>query len=193
MTFEQHYRSMDFTQRMQFHEINVRGTYLAIACDYERVMGDLIALFDLEVIFPNGFDSISNEEIMEGMTLYKSKKITELTMGIKLKKCKEKLEKFNKYYFDQFLNQFISIGELVDDRNLMAHGYTHYEVEQQEGKIFIFFENVQHGVIKGKIIEVNTYLDKLQITHRKVIMQLARLNLSIRQDKFGHRLQLYTP
>jgi hypothetical protein len=186
MSFEDTYAKLPFDQKMQVHEVNVRGTYLSIACDSERLMDDLISLCELDIIFPTGFDKINDEDVIEEIRKYKIKKITWVEMGKKLFRCKQKLEKYNKSYFDSFSKYFEDISDLVQDRNLMAHGYSDYDIQQEAGKIFILFENVVHGKREEKIIEVKTFLSNLE-THRKGIMELIGLTVQIRAENFGKR------
>ena len=66
---------LPYTQQMQSKEAVVRGTYISIACDYERIMDDIIALYEVDKAFPNGYDTKSNEEINIGLENYKRKYI----------------------------------------------------------------------------------------------------------------------
>lgn len=177
---------LPYTQQMQTHEANVRGTYISIACDYEQLMDDLIVLCELEKIFPAGFDEKSDGEIIQEINGYKTKWVTSVEMGKKFRKCKDGLVKYSQTYFDDFSPHFIVISDLIQDRNLMAHGYSNYDVQQESGKIFILFENVQQGKKEEKLIEVRPYIAKLE-KYRKGIMELMGLTLTLRMEIFGKR------
>jgi len=186
MTFEEHYSNLSYAQKMQVHEVNARGTYLSISCDYERVMDDIISLCQIEKVFSSGFANLNDEEINNALKDYQTRLIIWLEMGKKFNLCKRLLGEYNNEYFESFSKYFVIISDLVQDRNLMAHGYSDYDIAQEKGKILILFENVEKGKRIKKVIEVKSYLQKLS-TYREGIMELANLALQLRKEIFSER------
>ncbi len=118
-----------FALQMYGFEAKVRGLYLTIACDIERMMCDVIAKCEVEA-------EIEREA-------FKLKLPFE--MGAKLKRCKEALEKYNKAYFDFFIPQFDAIEQLCKYRNMLAHGFSEYD-DNKVDKTFIIFKWVESAV-----------------------------------------------
>jgi hypothetical protein len=150
------------------------------------VIDDIISLCQIEKIFPSGFDTLTDDEINIALKDYQIRLITWKEMGKKFDLCKQLLSKYNNAYYGDFSKYFSVIRDLVQDRNLMAHGYSDYDIEQEKGKILILFENVENGKRIKKIIEVKSFLQKL-LAYREGIMELAYLALQLRKDIFGER------
>lgn len=187
MTFEENYARLPYTQRMQVHEANIRGTYLSISCDYERILDDIAALCQHQQVFPLGFEGLTNNQINDALDIHKLKFISFKTMGVKFELCKKLLKTYNQTLFDEFSEYFKTIKDLIADRNLMAHGYSDYDIPQEANKILIYFENTErsNSTVK-KTIDVDAFLKNL-MKYRHGIMEFAALALQLRKDIFGLR------
>ena len=71
-------------------ESKVRGIYLTVACDFENLMSDVIA--------------ICEEANASKKNINRLKQPFEI--GAKLKRCKKAVEEYNKDYFDFFKPEF---------------------------------------------------------------------------------------
>lgn len=160
-------QNMPFTQQMQIKEANVRGVYLSIACDYERLMEDLILLCELHRV-----KSIEN---------FKAKYLSELSMAQKLSRSKKALLKYNKIYYSSFLPHFKIIGNLVRYRNIMAHGHSNYD-DTQKDKSYIDFDYVIKKKPKKINIKITPFISELE-GYRHSIMELLGLTFTIRREK----------
>lgn len=185
-TFEEYYNNLPRTQKFQFHEANVRGTYLSIACDYERLLDDLYIYSDITKIFPKGFGNNTDKEIIAIINEYKTRKVSHLEMGKKYQTSKDNMEVNFKNHFNDFSPHFTVIESLIAYRNLMAHGYTRYDIPQVPGKICILFENNVKGKITKHTINVKLFLMQLS-KYREGIMELVGLVLALRKEIFGNR------
>jgi hypothetical protein len=191
MNFSEAYKDLPFTQKMQFHEAYVRGLFISIACDYERIMDDIIALCEMEKIFPSGFENLSDEDIIAQINEYKIQFITWKEMGKKLdKKCVPLLKLYNSEYFNKYEKCFDIVRDLVQDRNLMVHGYSDYNEQQNEKGISISFTNIVQNqkkkTLKKKIIVIQPYIKNLE-RYAIGIIELSELPLRMRKEVFGNR------
>jgi hypothetical protein len=150
---------MPFTQQMQGKEALIRGIYLSISCDYERLLDDIIT--KCEVIEP------------ERRELYKMNKVRHLEMGKKLDRCRKALKKYNEFYYKVNEPYFKIIKELLKLRNMLAHGYSDYD-ENLQDTTFITFNYLENYKPKTKQIEVFSFLMELE-TYRKSIMEFMQL------------------
>lgn len=182
------YLRLPHIQQMQIKEAIVRGTYISIACDYERLLDDIIALCEVDKVFPDGYDHLSSNGINEGLEAYKKTKGIQATeMGKKVKRSKECLEEYNKVHSDSFEQVFKVVSNMVKDRNLMAHGYTDLGLPQEQGKILIHFDNTNKtGKNTSTTIDVQPYLKELA-GYRIGIESLMNLCMIIRGEIFGKR------
>ncbi len=174
------------TQQMLVYEANIRGAYISISCDSERLMDDLVALCELGKIFPTGLDEKTDDEIIKTIIAYKVRLITSLEMGKKLDRCQKGLKNYNQNYFEEFNKHFTVIADLVKDRNLMAHGYTDFDIHQNPNQVLILFENVERGKKKEKVIDFQPFIMQLE-RYRSVIMELLELVVRLRIENFGNR------
>jgi hypothetical protein len=151
---------LPFTQQMQIKEANVRGVYISIACDFERMMADIIA----------------NCEIVNsaGRLEYKRKYINSLEMGKKVGRCEKVLKAYrNGIYYNKFSSQLNTLSGLVYYRNMLAHGYSNFDTNQKDMS-FIIFENTIKGKTVLEKIEVQPFLMQMEL-HRANIMQMMNL------------------
>ena len=117
-------------------EAKVRGLYLTIACDFEKIMSDIIVKCEE----PDG----SKREALRLKIAFE--------MGKKLKRCEQELLKYNSAYYNHFIPQFEAIKELLKYRNMLAHGFSQYD-PQKIDKSFITFIWVEKG--KERIDNIN--------------------------------------
>lgn len=176
MTLDQWLSNAPFPQKMQFHEDNVRGTYISIACDFERLMDDLIALKEIDKVGDR--KTITVDQIMD----YKKDKITHLEMGKKYARSKEALKQYNIDYYNDFIPHFEIIKSLVKYRTILAHGYSEYD-EKQIDTTYIDFEFVYKGKRQKERIVIKPFLSDLN-KYRHTIMELMGLTLKMRREVF---------
>lgn len=161
-----------FSLQMYEQEAKVRGLYLTVCCDVERILSDIMAKCEL--------DDISLREH------YKS--YLPFEMGAKLKMCKDVLERYNAEYYKFFTPEFEAFEELLKYRDMLAHGFTDYDDNQQD-KTFIDFYWVT-GTKKNRIwnkekVIIKPFVMKM-LKYREHVMQLMKL-LSALSNERGHQ------
>lgn len=163
---------LPFTQQMQVHECHVRGVYLSIACDYEQLMEDVIALCES--------DQVSRPINNGSIKRYCIKYLTHLTMGKKLGRLSKKLKAYNEEYFNSLSEQFKIMDKLVEYRNILAHGYSNYD-EKQLDTSFIIFEHVDKGKLNTSNVSIKPFL--LAYEHyRQCLNKLMELTVAMRAE-----------
>jgi len=146
-------------------EAKVRGLYLTLACDFEKVMVETIALCEEP-------DDSKRQAFMIKMPF---------EMGKKLKMFKKSVMKYNKSYYNHFLPQFKIIGELVKYRNMLAHGFSQYDTNKSD-KSFIIFEWQHKGKLKSDRIEVKPFMNKI-LDYRIHIGLIYTLHAKIAEER----------
>jgi len=155
---------MPFTQQMQAKEALVRGTYLSISCDFERLMVDLIIMAEYE------------KGSRHPKTLNDKRKITrDCSMGEKLRRCKTGMRKHSEHY--KYLGKhFRVINKLTQMRNMLAHGFSEFD-NKQKVKDYIVFRYVDNNYVEhADKIMVQPFLALLE-KYRKSIVVLYEFNL----------------
>ena len=127
--------NFSFELKMQDQEAKVRGIYLCVACDFERIMEHIILACEID-----------NKDDREA---FRVKKLSHLTMGGKLGRFKKTVRKYNKEYFDSYNSVMKSIKKLIHYRNMLAHGLASYD-ENKADYSYIIFDWVVSGNLKAK-------------------------------------------
>lgn len=157
---------LPFAQQMQVREAHVRGLYISIACDYERLMDDLIVLCEL--------DRASN------VAEYKTKHLVHLEMGKKFRRSKTGLEKAFPNHYSDFLPHFGVIERLVKFRTILAHGYSEYDDNGDPS--YIIFEHHHKGKILREKVVIDPFLNELR-HYQNSILELMGLTVLLRKEK----------
>lgn len=161
---------LNYTQRMQFLEASVRGVYISIACDVERIMEDMIAQIEID----NPKDRLS----------FKMRKICGLEMGMKLQRLDDGLKAYNARYYKYYKNELNIIRELVGYRNLLAHGYSDYD-DNKVDKRFITFTNIYRNKKDVVKIEVEPFLFQME-KYREGLKKLMTLTITLYNERAGN-------
>ncbi len=126
---------MQYQIRMKAMDAKLRGMYLSLACDVERIMDDIITVCEIRE---------------KGLRLkYKKDKIMGLEMGKKVYKCQNSLIKHREDLFEIYSPYLETIEQLVVYRNIMAHGYSEYS--QKKDGIITYFNKEKHNIVKYEI------------------------------------------
>lgn len=154
---------------MQQIEGSVRGQYVALACDIERILENVITKCRVD----NFMD----------IPIYAFTKVRHLEMGKKLKDCKLELKKYNIDYYNRIQNEFVIMEDLVSMRNMLCHGYSDYD-EDRKDKSWIIFEYKEKSD-KPKTIKiiVDDFLVKLA-DYRMAITGIYEVMILITKEKF---------
>jgi len=148
-----------YVLRMRELDIKTRGLYIAIACDIERMMDDIIAF--CEISDPTKQSNFKRDKIMH------------LEMGKKLARCVVQIEKYNSAYHQSYLSEFSIIADLVTYRNVMAHGYSEYDNDETDER-FITYYNKEKDKIARYIIEPRKFIENM-LTFQESLLKLAEL------------------
>ncbi len=146
-------------------ESKVRGIYMTIACDFEKVMTEIISMCEE--------DDLSKRNDLELKIPFE--------MGKKLQRCKRELIKYNPAYYNHFIPQFEAIEELVKYRNMLAHGFSEYD-ENKLDKSFIIFSWLEKGKKKIEKILVLPFIKKIE-KYSKDISLFYTLHAKISQER----------
>ena len=111
-----------FSLQMYGQESKVRGLYLTISCDIERLLCDLIAKCEIDN---------PNERNEFKLTL-------PFAMGAKIVRCKDALGEYNIEYFNFVEPDFKEIELLLKYRNMLAHGFSEYDDNKFDNSFIIF-------------------------------------------------------
>lgn len=84
------HQQFPFYLRMMGAESRVRGIYLSVACDFENLMSDIIAICE-----ESDKDNLEDNRLKQP-----------LEIGAKLKRCKAVVEIHNKKYYDFLAQNF---------------------------------------------------------------------------------------
>ena len=115
---------LPFDLRMFEREAKVRGLYLTVSCDFERVLSDIAAKCAIEE---------NSQPLRDGFRIK-----LPFEMGAKLDKCIEILKAYNEGYYNQYKEQFDVIKELSIYRTMLAHGFSHYDEAKQDDTTLYF-------------------------------------------------------
>ena len=154
-----------FALNMFGREAKVRGLYLTVACDFEKILSDIT----LRCEEPD----ISKRDIL------KLKLPSE--MGKKLERCKLALQNYNLSYYNHFISQFEVTKELLPYRNMLAHGFSLYDPEKSDESFitFIWFERGKERIDK---IDISSFMQKIE-HFRKHISLLYTLHSKIHDER----------
>lgn len=161
--------TLPFTQKMQSKEAIVRGTYLSISCDFDRVMNEIVGLCEYYKI-----DSTLNKD---GLSKYTFNKVRGLEMGTKFQRCKDAIFDLDQDIHNCNNGCFSIISKLITNRNLFAHGYSEYDPNNIDTS-FITFMNKERSANIIKTVIVDDFIAELE-QYRKMAMGLMYLNIII--------------
>jgi hypothetical protein len=150
-------------------ESKVRGLYLTVACDFENLMSDVIAICEETDISQRSINRLKHP----------------YEMGAKLERCKKAVEDYNKVYFKFFIPEFEVIGKLVKYRTMLAHGFSEYDNNELD-KTYIIFnwvikENGKKEMKEEKII-INPFIKEI-VTYRKHVFQFMKLHATLEGER----------
>ena len=151
-------------------ESKVRGIYLTVACDFENLMSDVIAICEEVDPSKRSLNRLNHP----------------FEMGAKLTRCKKALKEYNKKYFDFFMPQFEVIEKLCKYRTMLAHGFSEYDDNKLDNTFLIF-----HWVIKEKRNENKMRTEKILIkrfileieSYRKHVLQFMKLHAKLSEER----------
>ena len=146
-------------------ESKVRGLYITLACDFEKVMTEIIVMCE--------GDDPSKRDDLELKIPFE--------MGKKLQRCKRELIKYNPAYYNHFIPEFEAVEELVKYRNMLAHGFSQYD-ENKLDKDFITFSWIEKGKKKIDKIKVYPFIKKIE-KYTKHIFLLYTLHAKISEER----------
>src|SRR5436190_1078086 len=149
-------------------DIKTRGLYIAISCDIERMLDDVISYCEIDS------DAKQRND-------FKRDKIMHLEMGKKLSRCMRVVEKYNSEYFNKYLSDFNRIDELVQYRNVMAHGYSEYDPHEADER-YIKYYNKEKGKIAVYTIEPREFIKSMK-TFQEHLLRLAELLQLLHQER----------
>lgn len=152
---------------MRALDIKTRGVYIALACDIERMMDEIIS--SLEV------DNVNERKD------FRRDKIMHLEMGKKVNRCMKSLEKYNASYSLQYSPQFKIMEELVEYRNVMAHGYSEYDKDEKEEKYIIYY-NKEKNKIARYVIEPRKFIKNMK-DFQESLLKLVDLIFLLAQER----------
>lgn len=144
---------------MRTLDIKVRGIYIALACDIERTLSDIISLCEI-----SDFDKRSE---------FKFEQILHLEMGKKLTKCKKSLERYNVNYYNEYKQHLERIDILVEYRNVLAHGFSEYDPNEKDDETITYY-NKEKSRLAKYVIKPKAFIMNLKDFH-SVILQLNDL------------------
>lgn len=154
-----------FSLEMFGLESKLRGLYMTLACDFEKVMTDIIIMCEE--------DDPSERNNLELKIPFE--------MGKKLQRCKRELIKYNPAYYNHFIPQFEAIEELLKYRNMLAHGFSEYD-DKKLNKSFIIFSWIERGKKKIDKIQVLPFIRKIE-KYSKDISLLYTLHAKILEER----------
>lgn len=150
-------------------ESKVRGIYLTVACDFENLMSDVIAICEEADVSLRGDNRLNHP----------------FEMGAKLKRCKKALEVYNKEYFDFFMPEFNAIEKLCKYRTMLAHSFSEYD-NQELDKTFIIFHWVVNDngkkEMKEEKILIAPFIKEI-LVYRKHVFQFMKLHAALEGER----------
>jgi hypothetical protein len=158
-----------FALEMFGFESKVRGIYLTVACDFENLMSDVIAICEEVNISQRSINRLTHP----------------FEMGAKLKRCKKALETYNNEYLIFFMPEFNVIEKLCKYRTMLAHGFSEYDNKKLD-KTFIIFNWVikQNGKneMKSEKIFIKLFIDEIDI-YRRHVLQFMKLHAKLEEER----------
>lgn len=152
-------------------ECRVRGIYLSLSCDLERLISDIIAICQE-----------SNESELES---YKLKQPFEF--GRKLRICKDAVKKHNEGYYNFYIPNFDIADKLCEHRTMLAHGFADDNgAKFKEGIItfkWIIKNEEKKNVWTSKEILFKPFIMET-LTYRNSVFEFMKLHSAIYADKF---------
>lgn len=128
-------------------EIQLRGMYLQIACDYEWMLTDIIFF--------------CSKQPLKDKDAFLAANFEKVTMGKKLEKARTALKSYNSgYYYTKYSGHLKIVEKLTTLRNKYAHSVMKSNPEVNDGEIgFLYMKNSNVIREKKKLAELYNEID----------------------------------
>jgi len=143
-----------YVLRMRELDAKTRGIYIELACNIERILDDIICKCEIEDLAKRA--------------IFRKDKIMHLEMGKKLRRAIKSLKDYNVDYYKQYLPEFNIIADLVEYRNVMAHGYSEYDPKGIDDR-YITYYNKEKSKIARYVLEPREFIKKLFVFQDNLI------------------------
>ena len=143
-----------YVLRMRELDAKTRGIYIELACNIERILDDIICKCEIVDIAKRA--------------IFRKDKIMHLEMGKKLSRAIKSLRDYNLKYYNQYMSEFDIIADLVEYRNVMAHGYSEYDPKEIDDR-YITYYNKEKNKIARYVLEPREFIKNLLVFQESLI------------------------